>query len=327
MKFCHNITNDLNFEPGSLQPCCNTKALRRLPQFAFSGGHVDMNAYKARMVEAVKELQQGGSMCAGCDKLVDVDIPEGGQWDLDIRFATVSINKHRHICNCRCVYCDLWRNPRDSYAILPPLRSLWSQKALRQDCFFSWGGGEPCIIKDFEETSAWILRHGFFQYVHTNALRFSPVLADILRQGRGGVNISIDSGSAETYRAVKGLDGFARVTDTLRQYAEAAKHMYEVHLKYIVFERNNGLEEIERFFQLCRETGITHVQLSLNFHEVNQGALSEATLAGAAFFLKRAEELGMHCMPFYISDALMARIRALGPGENAAAPEDSRIPA
>ena len=127
-------------------------------------------------------------------------------------FRSVSINMHRQ-----------WRGHGAGYAILPVLRNLEEQKVLRRDCFFSWGGGEPGILPDFEEASQWILHNGWPQYVHTNALRFSPAIAALLREGKGGVNVSLDSASPEVYRAVKGVDGFTRVTANIERYRAAAR--------------------------------------------------------------------------------------------------------
>lgn len=310
MKFCSYLVRDINFEADAIQPCCNTRALRRLPRFPFSGGRrLDMGEYRKHLEQTLEAIQEPGGMCAGCDQLVDLDVPEGKRLALDPQFATVSFNMHRHLCNCRCVYCSLWEKPSKAYEVLPALKSLASQHSFRPDCFFSWGGGEPTILREFESASRWIFEQGYLQYVHSNALRFSPVLAELLRSGRGGLNVSLDSGSPEIYRAVKGVDGFAKVVANIGAYAEAAKSPDAVELKYIVFEKNNSRDEVDRFFDLCRSAGVRRVQLSLNFLEVNAGALSEATLDAAAWFLYRAVALGMQCAPFFLSDALVESLK------------------
>jgi sulfatase maturation enzyme AslB (radical SAM superfamily) len=310
MKFCVYLVRDINFEPDAVQPCCNTKGLRRLPRFPFSGGRLlDMGEYRKHLEYTLEAMQEPGDMCAGCDQLVELDVPEGKGLDLKPLFATVSFNMHRHMCNCRCVYCSLWKKPSKGYEVLPALKSLASQHAFRSNCFFSWGGGEPSILREFENASRWILEQGYFQYVHSNALRFSPVLADLLARGRGGLNVSLDSGSSVIYREVKGVDAFDTVVANIRAYAEAARSPEAIELKYIVFEKNNTRDEIERFFALCRVTGVRRVQFSLNFLEVNAGALSEATLDAAAWFFYRATALGMRCTPFFLSDTLVESLR------------------
>ncbi|EGW49794.1 hypothetical protein HMPREF1022_03095 [Desulfovibrio sp. 6_1_46AFAA] len=228
MKFCLNLCNDINFEPDAVQPCCNVHAIA-VPRFPFTGGRLDMAAYARHIQNVVEQLQKGGAVCRGCPECIEINAPQDSAARL--LFRSVSINMHRHLCNCRCVYCDLWRGHGAGYAILPVLRNLEEQKVLRRDCFFSWGGGEPGILPDFEEASQWILHNGWPQYVHTNALRFSPAIAALLREGKGGVNVSLDSASPEVYRAVKGVDGFTRVTANIERYRAAAREAGLIHLQ------------------------------------------------------------------------------------------------
>lgn len=307
MKLCPMLFSDINLEPASLQPCCDVHGCE-VPAFPFSGGRVDMRAYTAHIADSIRRLQEEGSpLCRGCPSLAE--IPDPGSLNLKIEFRSVSINPHRYLCNCKCVYCELWKHPKPlSYPILPVLKSLAEQHALAPDCFFSWGGGEPSILKDFEAASLWATENRYWQNVHTNALRFSPAIAFLLREQRGSVNISLDSGSAETYQRVKGVDGFAQVTKSLARYAAAAADPKSITLKYIVFEANNTVPEITRFFELCGQLAIRKVQLSLDLREVNGKGPSQKTLLAAAFFASRAEALGLECEPFLIPPRLLEEI-------------------
>lgn len=311
MKFCPMLFRDINLEPASVQPCCDVHGCE-VPAFPFSGGRLDMRAYAAHVGNSVRRLQEEDDrLCQGCPQLGD--IPPAALAGMTPRFRSVSINTHRYLCNCKCVYCNLWKH-RDrgtGYPVLPVLRSLAEQDAFAPDCFISWGGGEPSIFKDFEEASQWATGKGFWQNVHTNALRFSPAIAHLLREGRGGINVSLDSGTAETYQKVKGVDGFAAVRQSLARYAEAAADPRSIVLKYIIFEANNSIPEITRFFELCTTLGIVGVQYSLDFREVNGKGPSQKTLLAAAFFGSRAAALGFWCRPFFVPPALQKQIDAL----------------
>ncbi|MBQ9405597.1 MAG: radical SAM protein [Desulfovibrio sp.] len=306
MHICKKLFYDINFEPDAVQPCCNVHGIR-VPRFPFSGGKLDMASYAAHIVHVVDTLQDSASLvCKGCPELEEVDIGENAR--VNINFHTVSINMHRHQCNCRCVYCDLWRHDGSSYSILPALQSLWEQHVLYPQCSFSWGGGEPSILKEFEETSRWILENGYFQYVHTNALRHSPTVERLLREGRGAVNVSLDSASPDVYRAVKGINDFTRVVEHVRCYAAAACVPSLVHVKYIIFEKNNSLKEIARFLELCASLNVGVVQYSLNFKDLNSVGAQPKSLLGAAFFRRRAAELGLATEPFFIPPAALQAI-------------------
>lgn len=308
MKYCRYLNNDLNLEPDALQPCCNIRGIG-VPRFSFSGGEVDMAAYRRHIMDTLAAMQESKGMCSGCPEAVDIDLPPNARLGLEIRFRTISINKHRHLCNCRCVYCTLWHKTADSYAVLPVLQSLKEQDALDDACFFSWGGGEPTLLKEFAETSRWIMDEGYRQYVHSNALRYSEAVGELLRRDRGMVNISLDSGTSATYRTVKGVDAYGQVVDSLCRYAADAADKRAVHVKYVLFESNNSARDIVRFLELCRRLGLVNVQLSLDFRESVKKTVSDKTLEAAALLMRGAEEMGLCCTPFFIDGEYLEKIR------------------
>lgn len=309
MNICPSLFHDINFEPTCVQPCCNVHGTT-VPQFPFTGGKLDMAAYAAHIEQVFERLQApDASLCRTCPQLTT--LPDREQIDVRMQFKSVSINMHRYHCNCRCVYCDLWKGKGDGYPILPALQSLVEQKVLAPDCYFAWGGGEPSILKEFDETSLWLMKQGWRQYVHTSCLRFSPAIAAILQASQGIVDVSLDSATPQTYQRVKGLDGFDRVRENLVQYVKASVHPENVYLKYIVFELNNSMQEIEKFLELCGQLGVVCVQYSLNFKELNAGGPSAKTLMGAAWFAHRAEQLGLQCSPFSIPPQYQEKIDTL----------------
>jgi sulfatase maturation enzyme AslB (radical SAM superfamily) len=309
MRTCSFITNDLNFEPDSIQPCCNVRALR-VPSFPFSGGPLNLPDYLLHLKNVIAELQEHTSLCCNCPHLEEIDVPETQTVVAEVFFRTVSLNMHRRRCNCKCVYCSLWREKGPVYAVLPALRSLFASDMLAHDCFFSWGGGEPSILPEFEECAAAVRKEGYRQYIHTNALRYSPAVAELLQSGVGAVNVSLDSGTAETYKKVKGVDGFAVVLRTLARYRERAPSPDSIHLKYIIFDKTNRIQEIRNFFRVCQKLNIRNVQFSFNFLEKNAGEIHELSIAAAAFFLVTAHSLGMVATPFFVDEAELERIKA-----------------
>ena len=298
MNFCSSLVHDINFEPTAVQPCCDVHGVE-VPRFPFTGGRLDMAAYAAHVEKSFQRLQaRGDRLCRNCPELRE--IPDNCAGNMRILFQTVSINMHRHLCNCKCVYCSLWRGKGKGYPIVPVLQSLHEQHVLHPRCLFSWGGGEPSILHDFEEASLWIKGHGWWQYVHTSCLRFSPAIATLLHEGLGGINVSLDSGTPSTYEWVKGLNGFAKVCGNLERYMSSALIPDNVHLKYIIFELNNSPAEIRAFLAFCSQLGISNVQYSLNFQELNGAGPSQKTLLGAVFFQFLATEMNMKCAPSFI---------------------------
>jgi molybdenum cofactor biosynthesis enzyme MoaA len=176
--------------------------------------------------------------------------------------------------------------------------------------FFSWGGGESTILHEFEEAAALIYDKGFKQYIHTNALRFSDTITSLLEKQSAGVNISLDCGSPETYKIIKGVDAFERVAANISKYIATSANKYDVTVKYIIFSANNSQQEIENFFSLCKRTGIKDVQFSFDFREVNSGNISNETLYAAILFIGIAEVLGIKCSPFFVDEQIIKMMEA-----------------
>lgn len=294
MKYCSKLFHDINFEPSALSPCCNTENTK-VPAFLYSGGEIDMEAYASHVMESFAKMQTG-ALCGRCGSLTETD----SEPEFTGKFNSVSLNMHRFYCNCKCRYCDFWRHPEKGkgYDPLPGIKSLGNAGALATGCFFSWGGGESSILPNFEEASKWILDQGFRQHIHTNALKHSPAISAVLSAGNGYVTASLDSGNPETYKKVKGINGFGLVMENLGKYAAVSPN--GLILKYIVHEANNSKSDIDDFFEAASRLGVVNIEFSLNFIELNKNIVSDKTLFAAAYFIAMANSRKLKLSPFFI---------------------------
>lgn len=305
MKFCPKLITDINFEPNALTPCCNTRGIN-IPQFQYSGGAIDLNLYAKHVEETLASIQRNESICQGCPELREYEIDE---FPAESQFQNISINMHRYFCNCKCVYCHFWKMPDRGfgYDIYPGLESLSQANALSKNCFISWGGGEPSILPSFDKTSEFAMDIGAYQQIHTNCLRLSPAITKILSHSRGNINVSLDSGTPETYQKIKGLDGFGKVVNNLKTYSEHGAD--NIKLKYIVFEENNNIDEINAFLQTAKSLNVSEIEFSLNFLEVNANKVSKKTLVAAAYLILQAHRIGIKkVVPFFVDDIWLSRI-------------------
>lgn len=315
MKICDHLLGKINFEPDyCAQPCCDIRATG-VPSFALSGTKISMSEYKTHFDTSLMQLQKQSGLCAGCHELYTADVSLPDLLRKPLIFQNVSINHHRYFCNCRCVYCELWKrkSPNKPYNVLPYLQSLHTQNALATSCAFSWGGGEPTILKEFDKAAHWIYEQGYLQYIHTNALIRSKAIEALLPGGKTWINVSLDAGTAKTYCEIKGVDKFNTVISTLEHYSTIGAGRNILDLKYIIFEANNTLPEIEAFLQICKRLKIPQVQYSFNFAEVNRKAVSQNSLLAAIFLTGRAKALEIACQPFFISPEYLAKIKACEP--------------
>ena len=124
------------------------------------------------------------------------------------------------------------------------------------------------------------------------------------------MNVSLDSGSAEVYKRVKGVDGFDIVIDNLRKYDQVANK--NIDLKYIIFDLNNDIIEINKFLLFAKSLkNLRAVEFSFDFREVNNSAVSSKTKVAASFFLRFADELGLSSRSFFVGDEMIKEIGSI----------------
>lgn len=141
----------------------------------------------------------------------------------------------------------------------PPWKACRHRICWIKIVFSAGGGGEPSILPGFEDAAQWITKHGYWQNVHTNALIYSPAIGRMLRRDQGEINISLDSSSPEIYRNVKGINGFARVVDSLKKYVADARSPAQIVLKYIIYEKTT------RYRKLRNSSKCAHLLASKKF--------------------------------------------------------------
>jgi len=80
---------------------------------------------------------------------------------------------------------------------------------------------------------------------------FIEELFDLLHEGQIHLRTSLDSGTAETFAKVHGVDCFDRVVENLSRYAESGG---EISLKYIVLDGYNCNEtDVVAFVEIAKK--------------------------------------------------------------------------
>jgi MoaA/NifB/PqqE/SkfB family radical SAM enzyme len=286
---CPLLDAGLNLGHDRLQPCCPDSRYTR-PEIPFAGGPFPLEAFLDLRRRTREAIRDGTSPCLRCPALVETADPPPEEG----RFRAITLN-HFRACNSRCVYCDFWRPEkgeiyRHRYSAFPILRDLAREGRIPPDATVAWGGGEPTILAEFEELMGLIDGLGIGNLVNTNALRFSPALADALR-GRTRMQVSLDSGTPETFRKYKGLDRFATVVEHIGRYARA--NARNVQLKYIVAEGNAGDRDLLGFLDIATSLAVPRIAITPEGSEVRDGRIGEAALDGAARLWREALARGI----------------------------------
>ena len=124
-----------------------------------------------------------------------------------------------------------------------------------------WGGGEPTLDKNFKNVvrNNKIASPKIYHRVFTNSVVFKEPIKEFLEQELIKVVTSIDAGTPETFKAVRGKDKFFDVFANLKKYSEKPGR---VTVKYILTEGNSSEEELEKFVEHCIKYNLISVIIS-----------------------------------------------------------------
>jgi MoaA/NifB/PqqE/SkfB family radical SAM enzyme len=140
----------------------------------------------------------------------------------------------------------------------------------------------------------------------TNALRYNEKVAELVKRGESYLNISLDSGTVETYHKVKGVNAFDVVVQNIEKYAE--KHA-RIELKYILLPGlNDSYEDINGFIEICTRIHVYRVVFSNDVGNLanlpgkpnRESNIPESQFAMYAYFSARCKENGLNAV--YVAD-------------------------
>lgn len=262
---CEWLHQGLAFSPRGLHVCCVCHHGDRgwLPISDFSGGKIPVQRIQAARAAYLEAINTGRSeACEGCGLL------EKRIWSPAPYLVQVVNLSHFTRCNLNCRYCylqlekrgtDWWNDPEGLAAGYRPLalydtfRAMMEDGLLAPDGVINWGGGEPTLLAEFEPLLNFLVSAGRWNHVATNGVRYSAALAAGLADGHVGMVCSVDAGTASTFKALKGHDGFDQVWTHLKAYAATGGN---VQAKYIVIGLNSNSEDARGFVRRSAEAGV-----------------------------------------------------------------------
>jgi poly(ribitol-phosphate) beta-N-acetylglucosaminyltransferase len=247
---CKDIQQSIYCAPDEIRTCCQRFFVdgKIKGDVSLVSLNEERNVSYNEIISAKKSLIDGinngtDDRCTGCPLLRRADWPEIEHE----KVGTISIENHS-VCNMRCTYCS-----ETYYGGVKPKYNLEFLLAdmpeVSRDLHIAWGGGEPTLGNEFERLFT-IVNKKYIpktQRVFSNALKYSKALQANLDAGLTSLTTSIDAGSEETFRIVRGAKRFEKVLNNLRQYS--AVNPDHVTIKYIFTDDNYQIDELEKFVE------------------------------------------------------------------------------
>lgn len=276
-KSCFFIRNGLNFTRTGVRFCNKLSAYDEGNLAAYG-----KNFYK-EFIQIKKKILQDcrennlPQYCRNCIYVEDKD------WDLeDDKIKNLEIF-HWNQCNCACVYCGNRSETHlkitekkgksefvDLYKIL---KSLINEKYFAEQVNVSFVGGEPTLLKEFPDILKLFIKHKYKMHVLSNGILYEKYIAKALKvNSENNLTISIDCGSRDVYKRIKGVDKFDVVINNIKRYLkESGENSRNILIKYILIEGlNDNKEEIIKWLELCKSLGVSALHPTIEFcHSVN----------------------------------------------------------
>ena len=166
---------------------------------------------------------------------------------------------HWNECNCACFYCSnrhvtklkmtQKRNIKGVIDVLPNLKKLQKQNLLDENLEVTMVGGEPTLLKEFSGILKFFIKHKYGINILSNGIYYEKYIPKAVKASeKSFLTISLDSGSPEVFKQIKGVDKFNDVLKNIKRYVKDAKDAKNrIMIKYIILEGvNDSKTEIDK---------------------------------------------------------------------------------
>jgi len=316
-KTCEDLEESLYVAPNEIRACCKRffyegKMRGDAKLLDIENNKVPLTSDIAKAREKIfDEIQLGkNENCKGCTFLKDVE--KKPVFHSNISFLSI---EHHSVCNLRCSYCSeiYWGGKRSKYNIVEFISYLSKNNSLNDCDQVVWGGGEPTLDKSFEQILEEIHKSAnpkIYHRVFTNSVRYSEAITKFLKKGLIKIVTSIDAGTPETFKKVRGREKFTNVFDNLKNYAKIDPT--KITIKYIFTEDNFKESEINSFVDNCKKYELKdcNFQISLNYKNSD---LEFRILKAISYLFFRLSKNNFK--KIFLDDHIMSRFSSLDKNE------------
>ena len=268
MKYtsCIHLEHGITFFSNSVQICCISShpGGGNIVQIDnYNGELIDWDDLFAKRNKMRADVRNGiiPEKCSGCYYLQEKD------WNTDNYIDEVLIGHFTH-CNCNCIYCytdkdKKFFNSVKAYNIYPVIKDMIQKNVLSKKATITFGGGEPTILKEFEDLVYLLLDYDVYNIrIHSDGIKYSPAIEKGLKLGKITLITSVDSGSKPIYEKIKKVNAFDNVWNNLSNYAKTKNGL--IRTKYVLIPGiNDSLHEIKNWMKKTYDAGIKDIAFDI----------------------------------------------------------------
>ncbi len=273
-KSCHLIEHGISLDIDSIKACCLSREFNKgmlMIEHRFENNTIDWEHlfFVKRNQRTHQKNGRDLPACEGCYNLREED------WDDEDYISYVNFD-HWSECNSHCIYCGVHKNkPKTKNNALNAMKDLIKKGKFRNNGEITFQGGEPTVLKEFNELLKLFLKQGCRVRIHSSGILFNREIRNGIKKGVVSVVISPDSASPITYRKIKRVDKSEAVWKNIIHYRrglndEKAKL---VRVKYIIIPGiNDNFEEVTEFLNKIKKLNIKSVIVDFEYAYANNNA-------------------------------------------------------
>ena len=272
---CEFMKNSLHFFHDEIRTCCaNAKGPILYPNY--NGEDINWDDFFAIRKKYVDNINSrfGDSIpdeCKNCYKthtsMSDSKVPA---FENIIERVYIQNNM---ACNAKCYYCTFHDEDKAArYQVLPLIKQLIEKEILSKKAYVFLSGGEITLSTEFEELLELLVSYLERNVdIATSGIKYSKAIEKAFSERKLNMLLSLDCGSRETYKKIKGVDAFDTVVSNLKSYTDKTDFAkINTVLKYIILDdMNDNFEEISKFFEVVKMLGVENVRLDVDTTKYN----------------------------------------------------------
>lgn len=268
---CPDLQHSLYLAPSKVRTCCQRFFVEGKQEGdvvlldVAKGDQVTAETILSSKLRLISEINSGKkTACYGCPYLQKKAWQALNKDNFQVRHLSL---EYHSVCNLKCTYCsdEYYGGESAQYDIFELISQLKRLGYMEFCNSIVWGGGEPVLDSNFETLVNLILNNLSPSYLRffTNGVRYNSLIQKLLDDQKIYITTSIDAGTAETYKKVRGFDRLEKVYTNLGKYAKM--HPERVTIKYIFTEGNTSPEEVEAFLEYIAKYNLLGVNFQISF--------------------------------------------------------------
>jgi hypothetical protein len=285
--FALNFVGRLDGGRRCVMLCC--EPIVNVPAVALGGtGEETIRAFMRMREGALLECaspSEDRAFTAGCLGCANYQARE---WEDGRLIGSINLSCYPSPCQCRCVYCEVDKAPAEGAAegyeiMFGALDYALGEGLIAQGATWQVSCGE-ITIHPYKDRILDLVKDRRAVF-YTNCFRFDyQIAANLAANPASCINISIDSGTRETWHKIKGFDNFGKVVGNLAKYRDSGSRNGQITLKYIVLPGvNDGAEDYAGAVALMKALGTGHLTLARDCRtKYGQGWEGQGSLVAAA---------------------------------------------